>query len=77
MQGVRLIAGRPFEGSDTPGNNQACRTSFSQPYAVPHPLMYCSDGFYYNNRLLIVCLLCGGQPIGVISHLVSFVRILD
>ena len=39
MQGVRLIAGQPFEGSDMPGNNQVCRTSFSQPYAVLHPLV--------------------------------------
>ena len=37
---VRLVAGRPFEGSDTPGNNQVCRTNFSQPYAVLHPLVY-------------------------------------
>ena len=35
-----IVAGRPFEGDDTLGSNQACRTSFSQPYAVLHPLMY-------------------------------------
>ena len=33
-----MIAGRRFEGSDMLGNNRACRTSFTQPYAAVHPL---------------------------------------
>ena len=35
-----IVSGRPFEGNDTLESNQACRTSFFQPHAVLHPLMY-------------------------------------
>ena len=46
MQGVRLIVRRPFECSDTLGNNQVCRTIFSHPNAALHPLVYLPNGCF-------------------------------
>ena len=51
MQWVQLIAGQPFEGCGTFGNNHFCRTSFSPSSAVLHHLLYWLDGWYWSNCL--------------------------